>query len=171
VNEDDLGWLGDLRWQGYPHMQPMRDVVSEAAVSAAPYQQPAHLEPTTDPKLAELARDNELLRAKIDQLTKLAGEFDRRLKEAGNAYEGAVLDVESRLRDAIFERERLNGELQAAKAESSRLTTRDATREADLRIERERRNDAEKSLAEARQELRDYLAKIQNKPGPTGDSR
>lgn len=145
MSDPDLDWLGDLRWRGYPHLTPVRDISSEPERPAPP-KAPAPL-PLPDPRVGELAAENEALRAKLERLTRLAEEFDRRLREAGHAYEGALLEAESRLRDAALERERLNGELGAARAESARLTARDAAREAELRLERERRGDAEKALA------------------------
>lgn len=154
VEEDpDLNWLGDLRWRGYPRLQPVRDVASQ---SEAPKRDAPAAPP--DPRLAELARDNEALIARVESLGRLAAEFERRLSEAGTAYEGAVLEAESRLRDAELERQRLTGELDAAKAEVARLTSRDATREADLRLERERRADAEKAVLTARRELLELSA-------------
>lgn len=147
VEDQDLKWLGDLRWQGYPHLQPVRDVVSAPPADAAPREPEA---PLPDPRLGELARDNEALRARIDGLSRLAGEFERRLTEAGSNYEGALLEAESRLRDAALESRQLAGELAASKAECERLAARDAAREADLRLERERRSDAEKALLAAR---------------------
>ncbi|HXT01009.1 MAG TPA: hypothetical protein VN915_10065 [Elusimicrobiota bacterium] len=141
MDDHDLDFLGDLRWQGYPRLEPVRDVVSTppAAAAAPRAQQP-------DPRVAELARDNESLRARIDALGRLAAEFERRLTEAGSNYEAALLEGDSRLREAALERERLAGELDAAKAEAERTAARDAAREADLRLERERRGDAEKAL-------------------------
>ncbi|MBI3564126.1 MAG: hypothetical protein HY079_02900 [Elusimicrobia bacterium] len=157
--EDDLDWLGDLRWRGYPRLTPVRDIASEpqrpaAAAAPAPI-------PDPDPRVAELARENEALRAKLERLTRLADEFERRLREAGHAYEGALLETESRLRDAALERERLGGELGAARSESARLTARDAAREAELRRERERRADAEKALALARRQVEDLAERAE----------
>ena len=140
MDDQDLDWLGDLRWRGYPHLQPLRDVASSAAAD----------EPPPPEKNRELAQENETLRARIHALSRLAAEFERRLSEAGAAYEGAALEAESRLRDAALEGQHLAGELEAAKAEGARLTSRDASREADLRLERERRADAEKALLDAR---------------------
>ena len=144
MDDQDLEWLGELRWRGYPHLQPVRDVAS-----APPAQAPPN-EAVADPRLAALAAENETLRARIDALGRLAAEFERRLSEAGAAYEGAVLEGESRLRDAEFARQHLAGELDAAKAEGARLGARDSAREADLRLERERRADTEKALLAAR---------------------
>jgi hypothetical protein len=145
MDDPDLEWLGDLRWKGYPHLQPVGDVASALQPEGGPPQTLA-----ADPRLGELARGNEALQARIEALSRLAAEFERRLSDAGTAYEGAVLESESRLRDAALERQHLAGELEAAKAEGARLTARDAAREADLRLERERRSDAEKALLGSR---------------------
>lgn len=147
MDDPDLNFLGDLRWQGYPRLAPVRDVASAPPVERS---KPPLKSNDPDPRTAELARENESLRGRIEALSRLAGEFDRRLSEAGAAYEGAVLEAESRLRDAALERQHLAGELDAAKAENARLSARDAGREADLRLERERRADAEKALLGAR---------------------
>ena len=148
MDDQDLDWLGDLRWQGYPHLKPASDL------SAPPEgERPS---PASNPRLAELARENEALHARIEALSRLAAEFERRLSDAGAAYEGAVLEAESRLRDAALERQHLAGELEAAKAEGARLTSRDAAREADLRLERERRADAEKALLGARRKAEEF---------------
>jgi|GEM_PF-2261308 len=152
----DPDWLGDLRWRGYPRLEAMRDVA--ASVPATP---PGDVPPRArrapeaepDARLSELARENEVLRARLDGLTRLAAEFERRLADAGASYESAVLDAESKLRDAALERERLSGELAAAQDELARSAARDAGRDADLRLERERRADAERALGEARRKL------------------
>jgi len=154
---DDLDWLGDLRWKGYPHLTPVRDVASEPA-PAGTGERPA---PAPDPRAAELARDNEGLRAKIDQLARLAGEFEKRLSEAGRAYEGALLEAESRLRDGALDRERLSGELGSARSECARLLARDASREAETRLERERRGDAEKALAVERRRVEELSERVE----------
>ncbi len=161
--DKDPDWLGELRWQGYPRLDAVRDVASalEAEESGAPPRAKNRHEPAVDPRVQELARENESLRARIDALSRLSGEFERRLSEAGTSYEGAVLEAESRLRDAALERERLAGELGAAKAENARLTARDAAREADLRLERERRADAEKAALAARRELTELAAEAE----------
>jgi chromosome segregation ATPase len=140
MDDQDLDWLGDLRWRGYPHIQPMRDVASSAPADELP--------PSENNR--GLAQENETLHARVHALSRLAAEFERRLSEAGAAYEGAALEAESRLRDAALEGQHLAGELEAAKAESARLASRDASREADLRLERERRADTEKALLGAR---------------------
>ena len=145
MHDQDLDWLGDPRWQGYPHLTAVRDVASVPPDAEASRERPG-----PDPRAGVLAGENEALRARIEALGRLAQEFERRLAETGAAYEGAVLQAESRVRDAALERQRLAGELDAAKAEGARLTARDAAREADLRLERERRADAEKALLEAR---------------------
>jgi hypothetical protein len=145
MDDSDLEWLGDPRWQGYPHLTAVRDAASapEPAPSARP-------EPPPDPRVGVLAAENEALRARLESMSRLAQDFDRRLAETGAAYEGAILEAESRGRDGALARQRLAGELDAAKAEGARLTARDAAREAELRLERERRADAERALLEAR---------------------
>ena len=152
----DLDWLGDMRWQGYPRLETVRDLGPNAG--QGPPSTPRRRDVPTDPRALELSRENEALRARLEELSRLSAEFDRRLSEAGTAYEGAMLETESRLRDAVLEREHLSGALQAAKAEAALLTARDAAREADLRLERERRSDAEKALAEARRRLETLVA-------------
>jgi hypothetical protein len=155
ANPPDPNWLGDLRWRGYPRLEPTRD-----AASSAPPPGPDELPPrarraapTSDPRLSQLAQENEALRARLDALDRAASDFERRLADAGASYEAAVLEAESKLRDAALERERTGGELEAARAENARLDARDASREAELRLERERRADAEKALLEARRKL------------------
>lgn len=156
--DPDLDWLSDLRWRGYPHLTPVRDIASEER-SPKPA---AAAEPVPDPRVAELARENEDLRSRLDRLTALSGEFERRLREAGQAYEAALLEAESRLRDAALERERTAGELGAARAEAARLASRDAAREAELRLERERRGDAEKALAVARRQAEEAAERMES---------
>jgi hypothetical protein len=151
---DDLSWLGELRWQGYPRLQPVRDL------EASPPAETEAAEAPADPRVAALGRENEALRARIDALGRLAAEFERRLTEAGAAYEGALLESDSRLRDAALESQRAAGELDAAKAESARLAARDASREADLRLERERRADAEKALLAERRRAEELEAEL-----------
>jgi chromosome segregation protein len=155
MDDHDVSWLGDPRWQGYPRLQAVRDLEAHPPEPAPP-RAPSAAPP--DPRTAELARENETLRARQEELARLAAEFDRRLSEAGAEYEGAVLQAESRLRDAALERERLAGELESARAEIARLSARDAAREADLRLERERRADADKALLETRRRLHEAEA-------------
>ncbi len=154
----DLDWLGDVRWRGYPRLESLRDLGPDAGMGEAPAARRDAPAAPPDPRLAELARDNESLRARLEALTRLSSEFDRRLSEAATAYEAAVLEAESRLRDAVSGREHLSGELSAAKAEGARLAARDAAREADLRLERERPSGAEKAQAEARRRLEELTS-------------
>lgn len=170
---EDTDWLGDLRWNGYPSLRPVRDVASSepgpaprepGATRAAGHDAkhpPAKASLRTDPRLSEFARENESLRARLEQLARLAPEFERRLSEAGAAFEDAALEADSRLRDSALERERLTGELEAAKTGVSRLAARDASREADLRLERERRAEAEKALLDARRKLEELSAEVE----------
>jgi chromosome segregation ATPase len=148
----DPDWLGDLRWRGYPHLEPAsnRAAAVPTDVRTRDVREP---QAETDPRLAEVARENEALRARLDSLSRLAAEFERKLADAGTSYETAVLEAESKLRDAALERERLTGELTASREELSRAAARDSGREADLRLERERRSDSERALAEARRKL------------------
>lgn len=148
--EKDLDWLGDPRWRGYPRREPA-GVRDGAAQSSAPQTQ-------TDPRQSELAKENETLRARAGEFARLCAEFDRRLADAGSAYEGALLRAECQLRDAQLECKSLSGELKTAKDEAARLTARESARDADLRLERERRADAEKALAEARRRLEELAS-------------
>lgn len=154
--DPDLDWLGDIRWHGYPRLESLRDLGPDAG-QEGDGPAPRHDEggPAPDPRLTQLSRDNEALRARLEALTRLAAEFERRLSEASSSYEGAMLEAESRLRDADFQKQHLSGELAAAKEECARLTARDAAHEADLRLERERRSDAEKDLGEVRRRLQE----------------
>jgi predicted nucleic acid-binding Zn-ribbon protein len=156
----DPDWLGDLRWRGYPRMEPVRDASALPTGDVPPRARRA-AEPESDARLAELARENEGLRARLEALSRLAAEFERRLTDAGTAYESAVLEAESKLRDASLERERLTGELEAARDELARSAAREAGRDADLRLERERRADAERALAEARRKSEERAAEAE----------
>jgi len=153
--DKDPDWLNELRWRGSPKIEPLRDFSSVADDAPA---SPRKTSAAPDPRLAELGRENESLRSRLDELLKLASEFERRMSDAGTAHDIAVMQAESRLRDAALERERLTGELEAAKAECARLSARDAAHEADLRLERERRADADKALTDARRRLTDLTA-------------
>src|SRR5579859_6836830 len=144
---DDPGWLGDLRWQGYPRLETPRGLSAPGGGDPPPR--------TAKAAEGDAARENEALRGKLEAMTRLVHEFDRRLAEAGSAYEGAVLEAESKQRQAALERERAAGELEALKGEAGRLTVRDAAREADLRLERERSLEAQKALLDARRKLED----------------
>lgn len=155
-NEDTNDWLGDLRWQGYPRLMPVRDVSSAAdQASAAPRPRKGG-----DVRLETLSRENEALRAKIETLAGLAGEFERRLTEAAASYEGAALESDSARRSAELDNARLAGELESARAELARREARELSRESDLALERERRADCEKSLLEARRKLNDLESEV-----------
>ncbi len=163
MDHDDPDWLGDLRWHGYPRLEPTPDASARAPAgveAALPARRPSPA--AADPRAEDLARENEALRARLRELARLAGEFERRLSEAGASYEGAVLEAESKLRDAALERERLTGELSAARDELSRAEAREAGRDADLRLERERRADAERALAEARRKSEERGAQAES---------
>ena len=144
---EEIDWLGDLNWHGYPNLGPVRDAASAPAKTAARPPAKAAFAKTTDPRLSELSRENDALRERLSQLSRLAPEFERRLAEAAAAWEDAALGSE-----------RLAGELEAAKAANARLYARDAARESDLRLERERRADAEKALFEARRKISELTA-------------
>lgn len=165
--DDVRDWLGDLRWEGYPRLDPIADAVAKAEAAedsdgpgCAPHsardpKSAGGQSRAIDPRAAALARENEALRARIEAMTRLASEFERRLSEAGSAYEGAVLEAESARRAAELERERLAGELESARAELGRRQARETARDAELTLERERRADCEKALIEARRRLND----------------
>ncbi len=151
-----MDWLGDLSWQGYPRLAPVRDMTSAAeAAPDAPHRRRREDKKDEDGRGAALARENEALRAKIEALTGLAAEFERRLAEAASSYEGAALESDSALRSSELETARLGGELESARAELVRRDAREHAREADLALERERRADAEKALVEARRRVND----------------
>lgn len=167
-NEDSNDWLGELSWQGYPRLSPVRDMAS------AP-EQPAVVRPRkgNDVRLETLARENEALRARVETMASLAAEFERRLSEAVSSYEGAALDSDSARRSAELENARLAGELESARAELARRESREHIRESDLSLERERRADAEKALVEARRRVNDLeadLAAARNKAGELSGS-
>jgi chromosome segregation ATPase len=157
VASKDPDWLGELRWQGYP-----RQETAPAKAGAAAPVPPSN-------RIEQLARENESLRARLEQLGRLAGDFERRLAEAGTAYESAVIEAESRLRDAAMEREHAQGELEAARSEAARMAARDAAREAEMRLERERRADAEKALDAARWRLEALEAEAQDLRGKAAE--
>ena len=87
-NEDSNEWLGDLRWQGYPRLKPVRDIASEVEAGPMPRRQ-------SGLRVETLARENEALRTKIESLVQLASEFERKLSEAGSAYEAVVEEYRS----------------------------------------------------------------------------
>lgn len=147
---DDLtDWLGDLRWQGYPRMEPVRDM-PPTDPDVLP---PSRPRPLVDNRSDMLARENEALRAKIETMSRLGVEFERRLTETAASYEGAALEADSARRNLELERERMIGELAASKSELARHAAHEANRDAELTLERERRADCERSLAEARRRL------------------
>ena len=158
MEEKDPNWLGELRWKGYPRLDAVRDLASAVEINDTDLPIRPIRKPLPDPRVGQLSSENETLRARLDALSRLSSEFERRLSEAGTAYEGAVLEAESHLRDATLERERMSGQLEAAKSECARMSARDAAREADLRLERERRADAEKAALAARRELAELAA-------------
>lgn len=153
--DENADWLGDLRWQGYPRLAPVRDVAAKADELPAPRPRK-----DADARTENIVRENEALRAKIDLLVRHTADFERRLSDAGAAYEGAALEADSARRSAELERERLLGELSSLKSELARRETREATRESELALERERRADAEKNLIEARRRLNDLEAEL-----------
>lgn len=169
ANDEKPDWLGELSWQGYPRLAPVRDIASAPdAASDAPRPRKGG-----DVRLESLARENEALRAKLDAFAGLASEFERRLAEAASSYEGAVLESDSARRSAELECARLAGELESARAELSRRESRELSRESDLALERERRADAEKALVEARRRVNDLeteVAAARNKAGELSGS-
>ena len=155
--KDNNDWLGDLRWQGYPRLEAIRDMASEASAAPMPAPRPRR---STDARDETLAKENEALRAKIESLSKFIFDFERRLSDAGTAYESAALESDSARRAAELEKERITGELTSLKAELTRRESREVTREAELTLERQRRADAEVSLLEARRRLSDLQADL-----------
>ena len=146
--DENADWLGDLRWQGYPKLQPIPDRTETADADEVPAPPRGHRR--VEPKrIEELARENEALRGKLEQAGRLAGEFEKRLASAAESYEGALLEADSSRRQAELERERLAGELASLKAELGRLSAREPARDAELQLERERRAAAERSAADA----------------------
>lgn len=136
-------WLGDLRWQGYPRLQPVADLAgqvdpSDPALPPRPGQAPQRLE--------ELAKENEALRARLDRLLRLASEFERRLEEAGRRYEDALLEAEARETGLRLEKERLEGERDGARAEAERRAAHEGALDGFLNLERARREAAEREL-------------------------
>lgn len=100
--DEDLDWIKELRWRGEP--RPACGPVGPAA-------------PTPDdPRVGELMRRNEALLARLERLARLAPEFERRLQEAGAAYEARTLELESRLNAAALERKKLLDEIAALQA-------------------------------------------------------
>jgi chromosome segregation ATPase len=156
-NDDPRDWLGNLNWQGYPRLAPIRDVSSAAdEVPGAP--RPPRKGP--DVRVETLARENEALRAKIENLAGLASEFERSLSGAASSYEGAALESDSARRSTELENARLTGELESAHSELARREARELARESELALERERRADCEKALLEARRKLNDQEADL-----------
>src|SRR4051794_24915121 len=102
--DQDPNWLGELRWQGYPRLDAVRDVASAIEAEDSDATQKRSPEAGSRPDPAAL--ETEPLRARLETLTRLSVEFERRLSEAGTAHESAILEAESRLRDAALERER-----------------------------------------------------------------
>lgn len=162
-NEDLDDWLGNLNWQGYPRLSPIRDVASAADKSPdAP--RPRRGE---DVRVETMAREKEALRAeaealrtRIGTLSGLAAQFERSLSDAASSYEDAALEADSERRTIELENARLSGELESARAELVRREARDLAREAELSLERERRADCEKGLLDARRKLNDMESEL-----------
>ncbi len=153
--EERADWLDPLTWRGYPRLAPIPDRASGTDARPAP-----RARKDSEARLETLVRENEALRAKIDAMSGLIAEFERRLAEASSAYEGAALESESARRAAELESARLGGELESARAEIARREARDLAREADLSLERERRADAEKALLAARRRVTELESEI-----------
>ncbi len=150
-----MDWLGELSWQGYPRLSPIRDIASVPETDA-----PARPRKGSDLRVEALARENEALRAKLASVAGLASDFERRLSEAASSYEGAALEADSARRTLELEHARLAGELESARAELARREARELSRESDLTLERERRADCEKALVDARRRLNDLESEI-----------
>lgn len=161
-----LNWLEDLNWRGYPRLAPIRDVGDQGA-GGEPVPPRTRKEGTV--RLEAVVRENEALRGKIEALTTLATEFERRLGEAASSYEGAALESDSARRSTELENARLAGELESARAELIRRESRDLSRESELALERERRADAEKSLLDARRRLNDLEAELEKARGKSAE--
>lgn len=153
--EEPADWLGNLNWQGYPRLAPVRDLGSAADRDDVP-----RLRKGGDVRIEAVVRENEALRAKIDALAGFASEFERRLSEAASSYEGAAFESDSARRSAELESARLAGELKSAHADLARREARELAREADLSLERERRADCEKTLLEARRRINDLESEL-----------
>lgn len=145
----DSDWLGDLRWQGYPRLQPVADLTARTAPET-PVPPRGGAPPS---RLEDVVAQNEALRVRLDRLLRLAYEFERRLEEAGRRYEDALLEAEARETAARLERERVEGERDGAKAECERRAAHERAQEGELGVERARREQAERELAEARRRL------------------
>jgi len=150
-----MEWLGELSWQGYPRLSPIRDLASAPDAEAPPRPRKG-----SDLRVEALARENEELRAKLASVAALASEFERRLSDAASSYEGAALESDSARRSLELEHARLAGELESARAELTRREARELTRESELTLERERRADCEKALLDARRRLNDLEADV-----------
>ncbi len=143
-------WLGDLRWQGYPRLQPVADLAGKVD-PGDPVVPPRPGEPPL--RLEELAKENEILRSRLDRLLRMALEFERRLEDAGRRYEDALLEAESRETALRLEKERIEGERDGARAEAERRAAHEGALDGFLNLERGRREIAERDLAEARRRL------------------
>lgn len=143
-------WLDDLRWQGYPKLQPVADLAGRVDPSD-PALPPGT--PLGGGRLEDLAKENELLRSRIDRLTRLAAEFERRLEEAGRRYEDALLEAEARETGLRLEKERLEGERDGARAEAERRAAHEGALDGFLNLERGRREAAERELESLRRRV------------------
>jgi len=162
-NEESSDWLGDLNWQGYPRLAPIKDVASAVDAEPStprPRRRGDMQAEAMSPDKAVMIRENAALRGRLDALAGLTSEFERRLSEAAQSYEKAALDSESARRAADLDNARLAGELESARAELARREARELAREADLKLERERRSDGDKALVEARRRVNDLEAEL-----------
>lgn len=149
----DPDWLGDLRWEGYPRLQPVADLSGrvkpedpgDAAVTPRPAAPAGRLE--------DVVKENESLRARLDRLLRLASEFERRLEEAGRRYEDALLEAEARETGLRLEKERLEGERDGARAEAERRAAHEGALDGFLSLERARREAAERELETLRRRV------------------
>lgn len=160
-NEDLNDWLGNLSWQGYPRLSPIRDAASAAdrAPEVPRARRADELEALKREK-ESLRAEAEALRSRVMTLKSLASDFERSLSDAASSYEDAALEADAARRGLELENARLAGELESARAELRRRESRDHVREADLALERERRADCEKALVEARRRLNDCEADL-----------
>lgn len=150
MTPSDPDWLGDLRWEGYPKLQPVADLSARVEAGLPP----APPRPGDKPgRLEELAGENERLRSRLDRLLRLASEFEHRLEESGRRYEEALLEAEARESGLRLEKERVEGERDALKAEAERRAAHETALDGFLALERGRREAAERELENARRRL------------------
>ncbi len=151
ASSKDPDWLGDLRWQGYPHLKPIADLAGRVDLRDPVVPPPSEAGP--NPRLEDLAKENEALRARLDRLLRLALEFERRLEDAGRRYEDALLEAETRETTLRLEKERVEGERDGARAEAERRAAHETMLDGFHNLERGRRENAERDLENARRRI------------------